>query len=86
MSKVFQGLLTAQPDSYDNQDSMIKLWVHECFRVFHDRLVDDKDRQWFKNLIVDRLAAQFGVSWSKLYKGAQNPTIFGDFMTEERYF
>ncbi len=81
MSKVFQGLLQAHPDHYDTQESMMKLWVHESFRVFHDRLVDDKDRGWFQTLVSDKLAALFGTSWNKLYKNG--PTLFGNFMTED---
>lgn len=84
MSKVFQGLLQSHPDVYDNQDALIKLWVHECFRVFYDRLVDDKDRNWFKNLIVDKLAGLFGVSWGKLFKGSSQPTLFGSFLSLDR--
>ena len=30
------------------QESFVKLWAHECLRVFHDRLIDDPDRTWFK--------------------------------------
>lgn len=28
----------------ENAQQMIRLWAHECLRVFHDRLIDDKDR------------------------------------------
>ena len=77
------GLLQSHPESFDNQDSMVKLWVHECYRVFHDRLVDEKDRTWFRNLVSDKLAGLFGQSWAKLYKNSLVPSLFGDFMTDE---
>lgn len=67
MSKVFQGLLQAHRDVYDTQDSMIKLWVHENFRVFYDRLVDNDDRNWFKNLVSDKLSGLFGTTWNKVH-------------------
>ena len=38
---------------------MIKLWAHECYRVFADRLTNEPDREYFGNLMNDRLAACF---------------------------
>jgi dynein heavy chain len=86
MSKIFQGLLQVSSDSFDTQDSMVKLWVHECFRVFHDRLVEERDRAWFRNLIQDKLVSLFGVSWQKLYRGSNTPAFFGSFMNDEKLY
>eukprot|EP01105_Mastigella_eilhardi_P001895 TRINITY_DN122_c1_g4_i2.p1 TRINITY_DN122_c1_g4~~TRINITY_DN122_c1_g4_i2.p1 ORF type:complete len:4382 (+),score=1298.66 TRINITY_DN122_c1_g4_i2:875-14020(+) len=83
MSKVFQGLLCANHDFFDSADSMVKLWTHENLRVFHDRLVDDIDRQWFLNLIQEKLVTTFGVSWVKLFKDHRSAPIFASFVTAE---
>lgn len=39
VSKVFQGLSKSNPRAITNEDSMVKLWAHECLRVFQDRLI-----------------------------------------------
>lgn len=34
------------PEVTPDLQSMKRLWVHECLRVFADRLVEDSDRHW----------------------------------------
>ena len=47
VSKVFQMICSASAASVPDPSSLTRLWVHESLRVFHDRLTDDPDRQWF---------------------------------------
>ena len=37
LSKVFQGLLMITPSTCQSKDVMVRLWLHEACRVFHDR-------------------------------------------------
>lgn len=41
ISRVFQGMLRSHKDYQNDKASMLRLWVHESFRVFSDRLIDD---------------------------------------------
>ena len=52
LSKVTEGVMLSNPISY-NQDpkKLIKLWVHECKRVFSDRLVFDCDIENFEGYL-----------------------------------
>jgi dynein heavy chain len=43
LTNVFQVLLQAKQDAIKEPDNLIRLWVHECERIFGDRLVDAKD-------------------------------------------
>lgn len=42
ISKIFQGLLRSHKDYHNTKPSLLRLWIHECFRVFYDRLIDEK--------------------------------------------
>lgn len=39
--------MLSTPEVFPDLQSMKRLWVHECLRVFSDRLVDSTDRGWF---------------------------------------
>jgi len=47
VSKVFQGILMTKPISINSIDLLSKLWIHESCRVFHDRLINEEDKNWF---------------------------------------
>lgn len=47
-------------------DKLIRLWIHEVYRVFYDRLIDDDDREKFFNIVKERTAAYFKQSIDKV--------------------
>ena len=53
--KVILGLLQAHSQAVTTRDSMALLFAHEATRVFHDRLVAEEDRQFFFEVLVDKI-------------------------------
>ena len=45
-ARVIYGVLLIKPQSLSDKKTLVRLWVHEVYRVFYDRLVDDADRSW----------------------------------------
>ncbi|KAJ3181585.1 Dynein heavy chain 7, axonemal [Gaertneriomyces sp. JEL0708] len=46
-ARIIQGVLLSRPETIPVPEKMIRLWMHEAYRVINDRLVDDADRKWF---------------------------------------
>jgi dynein heavy chain, axonemal len=54
MSKVVQGMTMCPLDRIgSDKDYVIMLYLHETFRVFRDRLIDDEDKNKFNETITN---------------------------------
>lgn len=62
VSKVIQGMLQVRPAQCATPAALMHLWSHEASRVFHDRLVDDADRQWWWRCCAEVIAKHFSES------------------------
>ncbi|GCC21888.1 hypothetical protein chiPu_0000270 [Chiloscyllium punctatum] len=93
-SRVIQGCLLIKKDSVESKRELIRLFVHEVFRVFYDRLVDDQDRTWLFNLIrtivKDHFRENFDSVFEHLAHGSGHVTeedlrslLFGDYMNPD---
>lgn len=59
ISNVFQGLLFSGNDCLTQPTDLIRLWLHECQRVYGDKLIDDKDIDAFSKLQMDMFKKNF---------------------------
>lgn len=61
---------------------MVALWVHEAQRIFYDRLVDEKDRGWFFQIVESYLQNNFQIDWEA---GKLREILFGDYIGSGKY-
>ncbi|KAM6924384.1 dynein axonemal heavy chain 12 [Xenentodon cancila] len=92
-SRVIQGCLLLKKESVENKRTVIRLFVHEVFRVYYDRLVDDNDRAWLYKLMNGILKDHFKEPFdqvfdhlkqdNKLVEEDMQNLLFGDYMNPE---
>ena len=68
VSRVTQGVHLARPSASFTRFSLIRLWVHETLRVFHDRLVNNDDRVWLVNAIRMLVSNEFNVKFDEVFQ------------------
>ena len=79
LSKIFQGLSYADAESISDPEGILRMWGHECERVFHDRLTTTGDREVFREIRNDLCSKHFRKDWSAV-QGSVSPMIFGTFI------
>ena len=52
-----------KPESCADKVTATRLWAYECMRVFHDRLIDNADQKYFKELLIELVQGQLSQSW-----------------------
>lgn len=91
VTRVYQGLVMIPPKRLTDQEKLGRLWAHETYRVYHDRLIDMKDRQKLLDIIVSacqtnlrfNLAQAFGERLGKetqLKDKHMRDLMFGNYM------
>uniref|UniRef100_A0A336M3T0 CSON009294 protein n=1 Tax=Culicoides sonorensis TaxID=179676 RepID=A0A336M3T0_CULSO len=51
VTRVYQGIVMVPAKRLTDPEKLGRLWVHETYRVFHDRLVDQKDREHLLEIV-----------------------------------
>ena len=77
LSKCVQGILQADPGTIRETKQMFRLFCHEALRVFHDRLINLDDKNYFYNILSEMSSKHFG---ENVEAGSflTNPILFGD--------
>ncbi len=83
LSKVIQGMLMCKNDDITDKEYLVYLYISETYRVFRDRLIDEKDRIKFNEMSHAVLEHHLTMDWQ--LADFQN-TLFGDFETNERKY
>ena len=58
-SKVILGICMADKEYITTPEELVRLWTHEIFRVFVDRLTNEKDRLFILKTVRDVVKSKF---------------------------
>ncbi|KAI1728166.1 dynein heavy chain and region d6 of dynein motor domain-containing protein [Ditylenchus destructor] len=61
-------------------ESLIRLWAHEALRLFHDRLVQEEERDWTDEL-VDEIAKKYFAAACNLQEALKRPMLYSCWLT-----
>jgi dynein heavy chain len=76
-------MLMCRNEDIPDKDYLVSLYMAESYRVFRDRLIDEKDRIKFNELSHDSMENFLQMEWTL---EDFNQTIFGDFETNDRKY
>ena len=69
-ARVIQGVKLVPNTHLRDPNKLIRLWCHEVYRVFYDRMVDEDDRKTFFNIVKQNCQSHY---WDKIIYVRGNP-------------
>ncbi|XP_075250490.1 dynein axonemal heavy chain 3-like isoform X2 [Convolutriloba macropyga] len=65
-ARVIKGVLLVPATHMAEGDKLYRLWIHEVYRVFYDRLIDTEDRETFFGIVSTAIKDHFKSSLDKV--------------------
>ncbi|NXF04124.1 DYH10 protein, partial [Smithornis capensis] len=78
LSRVYNGLVLTHAERFKTVTQMVRVWRNECLRVFHDRLINEADKELVQGHIKTLIEEHFT---DDLEDAMRDPILFGDFRT-----
>jgi len=78
VSRVFQGIAKSNSRTIRDDNSFIKLWIHECDRVFKDRFINEADINQYESVIANVMKQVFRRDYNSYVR--DGPIIFGNYV------
>lgn len=77
VAKVIQGILMANRGTVYSPEGMVRLWAHECQRVFADRFLQTKsnDEQKFREILIAKMTENMNKDWGSIMSDALDPKV-----------
>jgi dynein heavy chain len=66
-ARVIAGVMMAPGGNMPSKDHVVRLWVHELYRVFYDRLVFDEDRDYLFNNVKEVTKDVLGSDFDEIF-------------------
>lgn len=86
LANIYQGLLFATKETCPEYEDLTKLYVHEAFRVYSDKLIDDSDQDAFRKLIREVFKKYFEeIDDVKIFREPLIYCHFADGLNEPKY-
>jgi len=71
LSRVVNGVLMMPGNKATDKTKVIRLWAHEVYRVFYDRLIDEPDRKWLFKQVQECTKEFFKLSFPSVFARLQ---------------
>jgi dynein heavy chain len=71
-SRVIQGVCLSRPEQFTDKAKISRLWAHEVFRVFGDRLIDESDMASFLEWVRDIFNRDLDLKFDEVFKALDN--------------
>eukprot|EP00930_Biecheleria_cincta_P050644 TRINITY_DN3582_c0_g1_i1.p1 TRINITY_DN3582_c0_g1~~TRINITY_DN3582_c0_g1_i1.p1 ORF type:complete len:2677 (-),score=555.77 TRINITY_DN3582_c0_g1_i1:255-8135(-) len=82
LSRVFQGIMECPVSEIKTEGILVKLWKHECQRVFMDKLSRDVDKAFVEKTLAEFMPQHFG---EELAAENKETEWFADFLRDIEY-